>query len=73
MNDRSVVHSDPDILGGTPVFRGTRVPVQALIDYIEGGHTLDAFLDDFPTVSRELAIAALDQARDLLTADAHSV
>ena len=47
MKQRSVVHSDPDILGGTPVFVGTRVPVQALIDYIEGGHSLNEFLDDF--------------------------
>jgi uncharacterized protein (DUF433 family) len=56
------VHSGPDILGGTPVFVGTRVPVQALIDYIEGGHSLEKFLDDFPTVSRGLAVAALEQA-----------
>jgi uncharacterized protein (DUF433 family) len=69
----SVVHSDPDILGGTPVFVGTRVPVQALIDYIEGGHPLDEFLDDFPTVSREQAIAALEQAKALLIADARAV
>ncbi|OGA27785.1 MAG: hypothetical protein A2W81_02070, partial [Betaproteobacteria bacterium RIFCSPLOWO2_12_61_14] len=48
----SVVHSDRDILGGTPVFVGTRVPVQALIDYLEGGHSLEEFLDDFPTVTR---------------------
>ena len=47
-----VVHRDPDILGGTPVFVGTRVPVKALLDYLAGGHTLDDFLDDFPTVSR---------------------
>jgi len=59
MAERSVVHSDPDILGGTPVFVGTRVPVQALIDYIEGGHSLNEFLDDFPTVTREIAIAAI--------------
>ena len=51
MGQRSVVHSDPDILGGTPVFVGTRVPVQALIDYIEGGHSLDEFLDAFPTIN----------------------
>lgn len=61
-----VVHSDPDILGGTPVFVGTRVPVQAFIDYLEGGHSLDEFLDDFPSVSREQAVAALDLARDAL-------
>ena len=73
MKRSSVVHSDPDILGGTPVFVGTRVPVQALIDYIEGGHPLDEFLDDFPTVSREQAIAALEQAKALLIADARVV
>lgn len=72
MKRSSVVHSDPDILGGTPVFVGTRVPVQALIDYIEGGHPLDEFLDDFPTVSREQAIAALEQAKALLIADART-
>lgn len=70
MNRPSVVHSDPDILGGTPVFVGTRVPVQALIDFIEGGHSLEAFLDSFPTVSRELAVAALEQAKAHLVADA---
>ena len=63
-----VVHTDPEILGGTPVFIGTRVPVQALIDYIEGGHPLADFLDDFPTVSREQAITALEQAKELLVA-----
>lgn len=62
----SIIHSDPEILGGTPVFVGTRVPAQALIDYLEGGHPLDAFLDDFPSVSREQAIAALELARDAL-------
>jgi uncharacterized protein (DUF433 family) len=70
MAQRSVVHSEPDILGGTPVFVGTRVPVQALIDYIEGGHSLNEFLDDFPTVTHEIAIAALEQAKDSLIADA---
>ena len=63
-----VIHIDPEILGGTPVFIGTRVPVQALIDYIEGGHPLADFLDDFPTVSREQAVAALEQAKELLVA-----
>ena len=61
-----IVHSDPEILGGTPVFVGTRVPVQALIDYLEGGHPLDEFLDDFPSVSREQAVAALELAREAL-------
>lgn len=72
MKRSSVVHSDPNILGGTPVFVGTRVPVQALIDYLEGGHALEEFLDDFPTVSRELAIGALEQAKSLLIADARA-
>jgi len=60
----SAVHSDPDILGGKPVFVGTRVPFQTLVDYIAAGRTLDQFLDDFPTVSRELALRALEDARD---------
>lgn len=63
---RDVVHSDPEILGGTPVFVGTRVPVQALIDYLEGGHPLADFLEDFPSVSRDQAVAALELARDAL-------
>jgi uncharacterized protein (DUF433 family) len=57
-----VVHSDPDILGGTPVFGGTRVPLRNLIDYLESDHSLDEFLDAFPTVSREQALAALGAA-----------
>ncbi len=65
---RSVIHSDPEILGGTAVFVGTRVPLQALIDYLEGGHPLAEFLDDFPTVSREQAVAALEEAKELLLA-----
>lgn len=65
-----VVHSDPEILGGTPVFVGTRVPVRALIDYLEGGHSLGEFLEDFPTVKREQAIAVLEQAKQLLVSSA---
>jgi uncharacterized protein (DUF433 family) len=65
-----VVHSDPEILGGTPVFVGTRVPLQSLFDYLEGGDTLDEFLLQFPSVRREQAIAALDLARDSLLARA---
>ena len=61
-----IIVKDPDILGGTPVFRGTRVPFQALLDYLEGGETLDEFLDDFPTVSKEAAVAALEFAKSLL-------
>lgn len=66
-----VVHRDPDILGGTPVFIGTRVPVKALLDYIAGGHTLDDFLDDFPTVTRAQAVAVLKQGMQLLD-DSHA-
>jgi len=58
-----IVVRDPDVLGGTPVFRGTRVPLQALLDYIEGGQTIDEFLDDFPTVTRNSAVAALELAK----------
>jgi uncharacterized protein (DUF433 family) len=59
MDLTQIVHSDPEIVSGTPVFVGTRVPVQALLDYIEGGETIEEFLDDFPTVSREQVIAFL--------------
>ena len=68
----TIVQVDPEILGGTPVFRGTRVPVKNLLDYLVAGDTLEQFLDDFPTVKREQAVAALELARDLLTAGAHS-
>ena len=64
----NVIVRDKDILGGTPVFRGTRVPVQNLFDYLEGGETLEDFLDGFPTVTREAALAALEEAKDLLLA-----
>ena len=66
----TVIHSDPDILGGTPVFVGTRVPFRSLIDYLERGHTLDDFLDEFPSVSREQAVAALEAAHEALSAGA---
>ena len=69
---RTIVHSDPEILGGKPVFVGTRVPLRNLIDYLEGDYSLDEFLDDFPTVSREQAIAVLEIAHETLTANAHS-
>jgi len=59
-----VIVRDPDILGGTAVFRGTRVPFKNLLDYLEGGHTLDEFLEEFPSVSREAAIAALERAKE---------
>ena len=58
------VRCDPEIMGGTPVFAGTRVPFQTLLDYLEGGDSLDAFLDDFPTVSRELAVDALGMVNE---------
>ena len=61
-----IIVRDPDILGGTPVFRGTRVPFQALLDYLEGGQTLPEFLDDFPTATREAAVSALEAAKSLL-------
>lgn len=67
MPHQSVVVSDPEIMGGTPCFRGTRVPIDSLIDYLEAGDSLDEFLDNFPSVSREAAIAALEEARALLT------
>lgn len=70
--DKLLVHSDPDILGGTPVFVGTRVPAHTLLDYLSAGDSLEVFLDHFPTVSREQAIAALEQANELLVAHAHS-
>ena len=60
-----VIVKDPEILGGTPVFRGTRVPFQALLDYLEGEQTLAEFLDDFPTVTREAAVCALELAKSL--------
>jgi uncharacterized protein (DUF433 family) len=67
-----IVHSDPEILGGTPVFVGTRVPVQTLFDYLEGGETLDEFLRQFPSVDREMAVGALDLARDSVLTRARS-
>ncbi len=62
------IHSDPDIMGGTPVFSGTRVPVQTFVEYLEAGDPLDEFLLDFPSVSREQAVAVLELAKELLLA-----
>lgn len=62
----NIITKDPDVLGGTPVFRGTRVPFQALLDYLEGGQTLDEFLDDFPTVTRDAAVLSLEHAKSLV-------
>ena len=65
-----IIHSDPNILGGTPVFVGTRVPVKTLLDYLEAGDTLDVFLEHFPSVSHEQAVAALEMAKEMLVAHA---
>jgi uncharacterized protein (DUF433 family) len=65
-----LITTSPDRLSGTPVFAGTRVPVQTLIDYLEAGDTLEAFLDDFPSVSREHAVAILELAKSALLAKA---
>jgi len=70
-NSRLIVTVDPQILGGTPVFSGTRVPVKNLFDYLEAGDSLEVFLDAFPSVTREQAVAALEMAREALVADAH--
>lgn len=64
----AVVKIDPDILGGTPCFAGTRVPVKTLFDYLEGGDNLDVFLDEFPSVKREQAVALLEESRQALLA-----
>jgi len=68
MDPKQIVHSDPEILGGTPVFVGTRVPVQALLDFLEGGDTIEEFLDNYPGVSREQAVAFLEEAGRALVA-----
>ena len=68
--EKSFITSSPDILGGTPVFSGTRVPVQTLIEYLEGGESIDAFLEGFPTVKREQVIAFLEQAKAQVVASA---
>ena len=67
---RKIVHSDPGILGGVPVFVGTRVPVKTLYDYLEAGDSLDEFLDDFPAVTREQAVGALELGRGMTEARA---
>ena len=67
-NSESVIAQDPEILSGQPVFRGTRVPFQALLDYLEGGDTLDEFLEQYPGVTRKQAIAALEEAKALVLA-----
>jgi uncharacterized protein (DUF433 family) len=67
---RDVFCSDPEVMGGTPVFTGTRVPVQNLVDYLEGGETIDEFLAGFPTVRREQVIAFIKAAKEKLLAPA---
>ena len=64
----TIIVRDPEVMGGTPVFRGTRVPLQNLIDYLKGGSSIEEFLDDFPTVSREDALAVIEQANELILA-----
>jgi uncharacterized protein (DUF433 family) len=68
MKLEQIVHSDPEIVSGEPVFVGTRVPVRNLLDYLEGGESLDEFLDDFPSVTREQAVAFLEEAGRALLA-----
>jgi len=69
MDPTHIVHSDPEIMGGEPVFVGTRVPVRTLLVYLEGGETLDGFLDNFPTVTREQAVAFLEESATKLLAE----
>lgn len=70
MSSTELIDRSPEVLGGTPVFRGTRVAIQTLLDYLEGGHRIDDFLADFPTVSRNQAVALLELAREALTSHA---
>jgi uncharacterized protein (DUF433 family) len=65
---KHVIVSDPDVMSGTPCFRGTRVPFKNLIDYLEGGHSLGEFLRQFPTVTQEMAVQALEEAKESLFA-----
>jgi uncharacterized protein (DUF433 family) len=73
---KAIVHSDPEIMGGTPVFVGTRVPLQNLVDYLEGGESIEDFLDAFPTVKREQVIAVIEAGKltvlETISKDAHS-
>ena len=64
--DQPAVSRNPEVMGGTPVFAGTRVPVQTLLDYLQAGDSIDEFLDGFPTVTREQVVAFLEQAKDRL-------
>lgn len=67
MELKDLISIDPEILGGQPVFKGTRVPIESLFDHLEAGISLEEFLDDFPTVTREMAVAALEIANKLMT------
>lgn len=68
MAQQDVINRDPDVLGGTPVFASTRVPVRTLLDYLEAGQTIGEFLDDFPTVTHDQAIAVLEEFKHLVLA-----
>jgi len=68
MPEERVIVIDPDVMSGLPCFRGTRVPFKNLIDYLEGGHSLGEFLRQFPTVTREMAVRSLEEAKDSLLA-----
>ena len=70
MKKQPPISRSPDVMGGTPVFSGTRVPVQTFLDYLEAGETIDDFLEGFPSVTREQVIAFLEEAKDLLVAKA---
>lgn len=71
MERKLAIQIDPDILGGTPVFAGTRVPVKTLFDYLEAGDSLDMFCEDFPSVPKEMCIDVLEEARRVVSSDAH--
>lgn len=72
MSENEVIHTDPEILAGEPVFVGTRVPLRNLFDYLEAGDSLEVFLDEFPDVTREQAVAALELAREAVSSGASS-
>ena len=66
MTSERMIVVDPEVMNGTPCFRGTRVPFRNLMDYLEGGHSLGEFLDQFPTVTRDMAVQALEEAKESL-------
>jgi uncharacterized protein (DUF433 family) len=66
--ESKIISASPDVMGGTPVFAGTRVPIQTLLDYLEGGESIDDFLKGFPTVKREQVVAFLEEAKELMIA-----